>query len=148
VKISYITESERVDVASHGHFLPRELLGRHVRGRVLGSSALLRADGDPIVLASVSTIDDVLVGRGRVGFHTTLRWTIGRGLGAGERTTAAATCSFVSFTCRMVAESFSAGTSALIASAAVRFAHEPDRVDASAQLVRRLRSLCLHLLWD
>ena len=53
-------------------------------------------------------IDDVLVDRGRFGLHVTLRGTIERGAGAGERITAEAGAGFTSFSCRIVAESFAA----------------------------------------
>jgi len=51
-------------------------------------------------------IDDQLVDRGRFGSNVTLRGTIERGAGAGERITAHVRCSHASLSCRIVAESF------------------------------------------
>ncbi len=51
-------------------------------------------------------IDDVLVDRGRVGRRSTLRGTIEKGEGAGERITARSNCGWIDFSCRIVAESF------------------------------------------
>jgi hypothetical protein len=54
-------------------------------------------------------VDDQLVDRGRFGTNVTLRGTIERGAGAGERLTAHVRCSHSSLSCRIVAESFAAG---------------------------------------
>jgi hypothetical protein len=51
-------------------------------------------------------IDGALVDRGRIGMNVTLRGTIEKGAGAGERITAEIKCAFLSLSCRMVAESF------------------------------------------
>jgi hypothetical protein len=51
-------------------------------------------------------IDDVLVDRGRFGSKVTLRGTIERGAGAGERITADVRCAHSFLSCRIVAESF------------------------------------------
>jgi Protein kinase domain len=54
-------------------------------------------------------VDDQLVDRGRFGTNVTLRGTIERGAGAGERLTAHIRCTHSSLSCRIVAESFAAG---------------------------------------
>jgi hypothetical protein len=51
-------------------------------------------------------IDDQLADRGRLGFNVTMRGTIESGAGAGERITAQSRCTFVTVSCRIVAESF------------------------------------------
>ncbi len=59
-----------------------------------------------MVLGERLFIDGVLVDRGRVGINITLRGTIERGAGAGERITAQSQAKFPKFSCRIVAESF------------------------------------------
>ena len=51
-------------------------------------------------------IDDTLADRGRLGMNVTMRGTIERGAGAGERITAQSKCTFVKVSCRIAAESF------------------------------------------
>jgi hypothetical protein len=51
-------------------------------------------------------IDDVLADRGRVGINVTMRGTIEKGAGAGERITAEVKSAFLSLSCRIVAEAF------------------------------------------
>ena len=51
-------------------------------------------------------IDGALADRGRFGFEVTLRGTIERGRGAGERITAQTSGNFTRLACRIVAESF------------------------------------------
>jgi hypothetical protein len=55
-------------------------------------------------------IDGALVDRGRIGMNVTLRGTIEKGAGAGERITAEIKCAFLTLSCRMVAESFTRET--------------------------------------
>jgi hypothetical protein len=54
-------------------------------------------------------IDGVLVDRGRPGITITLRGTIESGRGAGERITSRSKAGLFTFSCRIVAESFSSG---------------------------------------
>ena len=65
-------------------------------------------------------IDDALVDRGRVGLNITLRGTIERGAGAGERITAVVKCGYTSLACRIVAESFAPGSPAFDSAPAER----------------------------
>jgi hypothetical protein len=51
-------------------------------------------------------IDGVLTDRGRIGFNITLRGTLEKGAGAGERITAHVQTHFSQIACRIVAESF------------------------------------------
>jgi predicted Ser/Thr protein kinase len=53
-------------------------------------------------------IDEVLVDRGRLGVHITLRGTIESGDGAGERITAKSRAAVFTLSCRIVVESFAA----------------------------------------
>jgi hypothetical protein len=57
-------------------------------------------------------IDGVMVDRGRVALKVTMRATIERGAGAGERITATVNCRFTSLSCRIVAEAFAAAPAA------------------------------------
>jgi hypothetical protein len=57
-------------------------------------------------------IDGVMVDRGRVALKVTMRATIERGAGAGERITATVNCGFTSLSCRIVAEAFAAAPAA------------------------------------
>jgi len=54
-------------------------------------------------------VDDQLVDRGRFGRSVTLRGTIERGAGAGERITAHVRSAASCLSCRIVAESFTTG---------------------------------------
>jgi hypothetical protein len=58
------------------------------------------------VLGERLSIDGVLADRGRFGFEVTLRGTIERGPGAGERISAHVRANFTRLSCRIVAESF------------------------------------------
>ena len=54
-------------------------------------------------------IDNVLVDRGRPGVHIRLRGTIESGHGSGERITSESRAALLSFSCRIVAETFLPG---------------------------------------
>ena len=82
------------------------------RWQVIHRGHRIRFENNPFVGERLF-VDDELVAKGKLGFHSEMRWTIRAGSGAGDRIVARSTAGLLSFRCRITVESGAGSASAV-----------------------------------